>query len=71
MNLRDVVCDPERLGRYVLFRPAPRGGAAGAPEAARELCAVNNSLVPDITAVVQKQLDVAAILELVRRANRF
>ena len=61
VNLRDAVCSPDDLGRYLLFR-----SEAEARQVSKELCAIDIDRIPDITNTIQKQLDVQSLLKVVR-----
>ena len=62
VNLREAVCSPEDLGRYLLFRSEAEGR-----QVSRELCAIDIDQIPHITDTIQKHIDVQSLLKIVRK----
>ena len=62
VDLRAVVCDPEKLTRYLIFPSSVDVRAVS-----YSLCTLNVTLAPNITNTLQRQIDVAKILRIVRK----
>ncbi|KAK7500957.1 hypothetical protein BaRGS_00007837, partial [Batillaria attramentaria] len=58
-DLKAVACDPEQLTRYLYF---PDG--TDVTSVSRALCDINETRIPEITSVLQQQLNVAEIIRL-------
>lgn len=60
LDLRQLVCDPSMLGQYLIVPPAANVSSISAA-----LCAINASLIPNITDKIQQQLDIIKLFNLV------
>ncbi|XP_056019725.1 uncharacterized protein LOC125668687 isoform X2 [Ostrea edulis] len=59
IDFRRIVCDRDRLMEYMMFRLN-----ANVTSVSMTLCSIPESKIPEITHVVQNQIDVAAILRV-------
>ncbi|XP_078319098.1 uncharacterized protein LOC111121791 isoform X3 [Crassostrea virginica] len=59
INFRGIVCDQDRLREYMMFRLG-----VNVTSVSTSLCAIPESQIPEITGVVQNQIDVAAIIRV-------
>ncbi|XP_061191991.1 uncharacterized protein LOC133200204 [Saccostrea echinata] len=59
IDFRDIVCDRDRLMEYMMFRLE-----VNVTSVSTTLCSIPENRIPEITNVVQNQIDVAAIIRV-------
>ncbi|CAH1795285.1 unnamed protein product, partial [Owenia fusiformis] len=60
IELIEIVCDPVRFGEFFIFDDP----TISVTQISRELCNIDNNLIPNITALVQQQLDVDKLINI-------
>ena len=61
MDFKRIVCDPRELEQY-LFLPN-----TSADRVSKELCDIDNTQIPEIVSRLQRQIDMAKIVGMVRK----
>lgn len=64
IDFRGIVCDQDRLREYMMFRLG-----VNVTSVSTSLCGIPESKIPEITNVVQNQIDIAAIIRVVCTAK--
>ena len=59
-NFKDAVCDPKKLGSFLLFLEHVNVTAIS-----KVLCDINPDKIPDLTKFLQKQIDISEIIRIV------
>ena len=59
-NFQEIICYPEKSGQYLIFY-----NSSVTKQVSEELCNLDFNLIPNITTVVQSQIDVQSIITLV------